>query len=409
MITVLRDARIFDGVSAELNDGATVVVEDDHIREITTRAPSFADARVINCRGYILMPGLIDAHFHAYTPTFDMLKIDRMPQSLLASHARVILEGALQRGFTTVRDAGGGDIGLWMAIEEGLIQGPRFFFSGKGISQTGGHGDARPGTVMEPCGCSQYTGTLSLVADGVDDVRRAAREELRKGARQIKLYVSGGVVSPTDPIWMPQFTDEEIAAAVHEASTRRTYVMAHCLTDAGARRCVTSGVRSIEHGTGITEDTARLIAANQAFVVPTLSVVDVLRKHAADLGLPPMSRQKIAGIYESYAKSIAVCTRAGVKMGLGSDLLGHEFHRLQGGELALRAEFNSSIAVLRSATSVNAELLQMSGQLGCIQPGAFADLLVIKGDPLRDPGLFRDALTNVLLVMKGGVCIRSSL
>ena len=409
MITVLRDACIFDGVSEELNDGATVIVEDDRIREITTTPDSFADARVIDCRGHFLMPGLIDAHFHAYTPTFDIVKIDRMPQALLASHARVILEGALQRGFTTVRDAGGGDIGLWMAIEQGLIQGPRFFFSGKAISQTGGHGDARPGTVVEPCGCSGYTGSLSLVADGVDEVRRAVREELRKGARQIKLFVSGGVVSPTDPVWMPQFTKEEICAAVYEASTRRTYVMAHCLTDDGARRCVESGVRSIEHGTEISEDTARLMAAKQAFVVPTLSVVDVLRRHAADLGLPPMSRQKIAGIYESYAKSIEVCTRAGVKIGLGSDLLGQEFHRLQGGELALRAEFNRPIDVLRSATSVNADLLQMSGQLGCIQPDAYADLLVTKGNPLRDPGLFRDSLANVSLIMKGGVCIRSAL
>jgi imidazolonepropionase-like amidohydrolase len=409
MITVLRNARIFDGVSEELNDGATVIVEDDRIREITTTPDSFADARVIDCRGHFLMPGLIDAHFHAYTPTFDIFKIDRMPQALLASHARVILEGALQRGFTTVRDAGGGDVGLWMAIEQGLIQGPRFFFSGKAISQTGGHGDARPGTVVEPCGCSGYTGSLSLVADGVDEVRRAVREELRKGARQIKLFVSGGVVSPTDPVWMPQFTKEEICAAVYEASTRRTYVMAHCLTDDGARRCVESGVRSIEHGTDISEDTARLIAAKQAFVVPTLSVVDVLRKHAADLGLPPMSRQKIAGIYESYAKSIEVCTRAGVKIGLGSDLLGQEFHRLQGGELALRTEFNRPIDVLRSATSVNADLLQMSGQLGCIQPDAYADLLVTKSNPLRDPGLFRDSLANVSLIMKGGVCIRSAL
>jgi imidazolonepropionase-like amidohydrolase len=409
MITELRNARIFDGVSAELNEGATVIVEDDRIREIVTTPRSFPDAQVIDCRGHVLMPGLIDAHFHAYTPTFDILKIDRMPPALLVSHARVILEGALQRGFTTVRDAGGGDIGLWMAIEEGWIQGPRFFFSGKAISQTGGHGDARPGTVVEPCGCARYAGALSLVADGVDEVRRAVREELRRGARQIKLFVSGGVVSPTDPIWMPQFTDEEISAAVHEASTRRTYVMAHCLTDEGARRCIKSGVRSIEHGTEISEDTARLIVAHKAFVVPTLSVVDVLRKHAADLGLPPMSRQKISGIYESYAKSIDVCTRAGVKLGLGSDLLGQEFHPLQGGELALRAEFNRPIDVLRSATSVNAELLQMSGQLGCIQPGAYADLLVTGGDPLRDPGLFRDSLANILLIMKGGKCIRTAL
>jgi imidazolonepropionase-like amidohydrolase len=409
MITVLRDARIFDGVATELTEGATVVVEDDRIREVTTTRHSFTDARIIDCRGHFLMPGLIDAHFHAYTPTFDITKIDRMPPALLVSHARVILEGALQRGFTTVRDAAGGDVGLWMAIEEGWIQGPRFFFSGKAISQTGGHGDARPGTEVNPCGCSGYTGTLSLVADGVDEVRRAVREELRKGARQIKLFVSGGVVSPTDPLWMPQFTDEEIRAAVHEASTRRTYVMAHCLTDDGARRCVESGVRSIEHGTQISEDTARLIAANKAFVVPTLSVVDVLRKHAADLGLPPMSLQKIAGVYESYAKSIQNCTRAGVKLGLGSDLLGQQFHPLQGGELALRAEFNRPIDVLRSATSINAELLQMSGKLGCIQPGAYADLLVTKGDPLKNPGLFREPLENLLLIMKGGVCIRSAL
>jgi imidazolonepropionase-like amidohydrolase len=262
---------------------------------------------------------------------------------------------------------------------------------------------------VEPCGCSGYTGALTLVADGVDAVRRAAREELRKGATQIKLHVSGGVLSPTDPIWMPQFTDEEIRAAVHEASTRRTYVMAHCLTDEGARRCVESGVRSIEHGTLITEDTARLVAAKKAFVVPTLSVVDVLRKHAPDLGLPPLARKKVAGIYESYAKSIEACTRAGVKIGLGSDLLGQEFHPLQGGELALRAEFNRPIDVLRSATSVNAELLQMSGQLGCIQPNAYADLLVTKGDPLKDPGLFREPLGNLLLIMKGGACVRSAL
>lgn len=409
MITVLRNARVFDGMSAELIEGATIVIEGERIREVATGRPAFADARAIDCRGHFLMPGLIDAHFHAYTPTFDVNKIDRMPQALLVSHARVILEGALQRGFTTVRDAAGGDIGLWMAIEEGWIKGPRFFFSGKAISQTGGHGDARPATVVEPCGCSGYTGALSLVADGVDEVRRAVRGELRKGARQIKIFVSGGVVSPTDPLWMPQFTDEEIRAAVHEASTRRTYVMAHCLTDEGARRCIDCGVRSIEHGTQIGEDTARLIAAQKAFVVPTLSVVDVLRTHARDLGLPPMSLEKIAGVYESYAKSIEACTRAGVKLGLGSDLLGQEFHPLQGGELALRAEFNRPLDVLRSATSVNAELLQMSGELGCIKANAYADLLVTQGDPLKDPGLFRDPLANILLIMKGGACIRSAL
>ena len=409
MITVLNNARVFDGASAELLEGVSVVVEGDRIREISARTPTFKDARSIDCGGRFLMPGLIDAHFHAYTPSFDIVGIDRMPAALLVSHATAILEGALQRGFTTVRDAAGGDIGLWMAIEAGLIQGPRFFFSGKAISQTGGHGDPRPGTVTEPCSCGRYTGSLSLVADGADEMRRAVREELRKGARQIKIFVSGGVVSPTDPLWMPQFTEEEIRAAVYEAATRRTYVMAHCHTDDGARRCVEYGVRSIEHGTQINDETARFVAAGKAFVVPTLSVVEVVRKHGRALGLPPLGIEKIKGCYEQMLTSIESCMRAGVKLGLGTDLLGHEFHKLQGGELALRGEVGKPLDVLRSATSINAELLQMEGQLGCIRPGAYADLLVVDGDPLADLGLFREPQANVPLVMKGGVCVRNAL
>jgi imidazolonepropionase-like amidohydrolase len=408
VITVLGNARVFDGVSAEIAEGVSVVVEGERIREISCNTPAFKDARGIDCGGRLLMPGMIDAHFHAYTPSFDIISIDRMPAALLVSHATAILESTLQRGFTTVRDAAGGDIGLWMAIEAGLIQGPRFFFSGKAISQTGGHGDMRPGTVVEPCSCGRYTGSISLVADGVDEVRRAVREELRKGARQIKLFVSGGVVSPTDPLWMPQFTEEEIRAAVYEASTRRTYVMAHCHTDDGARRCAEYGVRSIEHGTQISDETAGLIAASKAFVVPTLSVADVIRKHGHDLGIPPMGLEKIKGLYEDMLKSIEACTRAGVRIGLGADLLDHEFHKLQGGELALRGEVSKPIDVLRSATSVNAELLQMQGQLGCIQPDAYADMLVLNGDPFKDLGLFREQI-NIPLVMKGGVCVRNAL
>lgn len=408
MITVLSNARVFDGVSAELAEGMSVIVEDERIREISRKTPVFKDTRVIDCGGRVLMPGLIDAHFHAYTPSFDAQSLDRMPAALLASHAAAILEGALQRGFTTVRDAAGGDIGLWMAIEEGLIQGPRFFFSGKAISQTGGHGDPRPGNEVEPCSCGSYSCSFSQIADGADEVRRAVREELRKGAKQIKLYVSGGVISPTDPLWMPQFTEEEIRAAVYEASTRRTYVMAHCHTDAGARRCAEYGVRSIEHGTQIGDETARLIASSEAFVVPTLSVADVIRTHGRQLGIPAMGLEKIKGVYEEMLESIEACTRAGVKLGLGADLLGHEFHKLQGGELALRGEVNKPIDVLRSATSVNAELLQMQGQLGCIQPGAYADLLALNGDPLKDLSLFREQI-NLPLVMKGGVCVRNAL
>jgi imidazolonepropionase-like amidohydrolase len=409
VITVLQNARVFDGTSEDFQDGASVVIEGERIREVADRPPRFQDARVIDCGGRFLMPGMIDAHFHAYTPSFDIIATDGMPQALLVCHAAKILEGSLRRGFTTVRDAGGGNIGLQMAIEAGLIKGPRFFFSGKAISQTGGHGDMRPGTVVEPCACGRYTGSLSQVADGPDEVRKAVREELRMGATQIKLFVSGGVVSPTDPIWMPQFNDEEIRTAVYEASTRRTYVMAHCHTDEAARRCVENGIRSIEHATHITDETARLIANKGAFVVPTLSVADVIRKHARELGVPPMSVHKIKGVYEQMLASIEACTRAGVQVGLGADLLDHVYHTLQGGELALRGEVNRPIDVLRSATSVNAALLQRSDELGCIKPGAYADILVLNGDPLRDLGLFRNAAANLPLIMKGGVQVCNSL
>jgi imidazolonepropionase-like amidohydrolase len=408
MITVLKNAVVFDGASEELLEGSAVVIEGDRIREVSPRVPVFQDAHVIDCGGRFLMPGLIDAHFHAYTPTFDIAKNDAMPAPLLVAHARVILEGVLQRGFTTVRDAGGGDVGLWMAIEAGLIRGPRFFYSGKSISQTGGHGDGRPAELVEPCACGQYSGSLSMVADGVDEIRRTVREELRKGARQIKLMVSGGVLSPTDPLWMPQFTEEEIRAAVYEASTRQTYVMAHCHTDDGARRCVAYGVRSIEHGSQIKDETARMIAAAQCFVVPTLSVVDVMRKRGEGLGIPPMGLDKMRGLYEEVLGAIESCTRAGVRVGLGTDLLGHEFHKLQAGELALRSEVNKPIDVLRSATSINAALLQMPEKLGCIAPNAYADLLVLEGNPLRNLALFQEP-ANVPLIMKAGQCVRNEL
>ncbi|HEX7114498.1 MAG TPA: amidohydrolase family protein [Steroidobacter sp.] len=399
-LIVLRDARIFDGVSAEILEGGNVVVEGDRIREVTSSPVKLRNARSIDCRGHFLMPGLIDAHFHAYSPSFDVAASNRMPATLLAQHARVIVEGALLRGFTTVRDAGGGDFGLWAAIEQGLVRGPRFFYSGRAITQTGGHGDMRPADSVEPCRCGSDH-RMTCIADGVDAVRQAAREELRKGATQIKIFVSGGIASPTDPIWMPQFSDAEVRVAVEEAARRRTYVMAHCHTDDGARRCAELGVRSIEHGTDISAETARVLAEKNVFVVPTLTVMDVLRRNGEHLALPPAGREKLRGVYEQMAASIKNCVEAGVRLGLGADLMDSRFHPLQGWELSLRGEISAPLEVLRSATSVNAELLQMRDLLGCVKPGAYADLIVIAGDPTRDLTVFRDQ-RNLQLVMKGG-------
>ena len=406
---IFDNCTVFDGVNERLIEDTSVVIEDDCIKEVSSNFLTQTDAHRINCGGRILMPGLIDAHIHAYTPTPNFFGNDHLPPALMANHASAILEGMLKRGFTSVRDAAGADIGLWLAIEQGLIAGPRLFYSGKALSQTGGHGDMRPGDNIQPCGCGSYSGSISRVVDGADEMRKAVREELRQGAHQIKLFVSGGVSSPTDPIWMNQFTEEEIRTAVYETSTRRTYVMAHCHTEEAIRRCIEYGVRSIEHGSNIGDETAKTIAEKGAFVVPTLSIVDVVRQHGPEMGLPESSMGKIHGLYDSMLSAIESCTRAGVKLGLGSDLLGHSYHPLQGGELAKRGEVNKPIDVLRSATSINAELLQKSGELGCIAPGAYADILVLDFDPFKNLSGFENAEKNIPLVMKAGQLIRNTL
>lgn len=407
MITVLENCTIFDGFSEELVENGTVVIEKDRIREVSAGAVKIsADVR-INCGDRFLMPGLIDCHFHAYASTFDIYGLDRMPMSLLSQHAAALLTGTLHRGFTTVRDAGGGDIGLSMALEQRLIQGPRFFFSGKAISQSGGHGDMRPPKYVEPCLCA-YRGILTRVVDGVDEMRRAVREELHRGATQIKIFVSGGVISPGDPIWMAQFSSDEIAAAVEEAASRRTYVMAHCHTDERARVCVEQGVRSIEHGTEISPATATLIAESGTFVVPTLSIAAVVRDSGKSLGLPAKSLETASELFDRMQKSIETCVVAGVKLGLGTDLFG-DYHNQQGRELQFRGETAAPVDVLRSATSINAEILQRQGDLGCVSEGAYSDLILLEKNPLNDLSLFAEPDKNIKLIIRAGEIVKNAL
>jgi imidazolonepropionase-like amidohydrolase len=402
-LITLTNCLVFDGVSEELRDGYAIVVEGDTIREIRPASRERPVGDVHDLNGRFVMPGLIDAHFHAYGSEMNPALIDGLTPQLRALHAKVILEAALQRGFTTVRDAAGGDVSLAKALKLGLIDGPRLFYAGMALSQTGGHGDARAPDHYSACSCA-YCGALSMVVDGPDEVRKAVREQLRQGAHQIKLFVSGGVLSPSDPYWMNQFHDQEIRAAVEEAATRRTYVMAHAHTNEAALRCVQNGVRSIEHATMLEPDGAQAIADHRAFAVPTLAIIDALRTLGPSLGIPEPMLEKAREVGRHALTSLERLRKAGAQIGFGTDLLGAAMD-LQLTEFRLRREVCTPLELLRSATSVNAALLNMQGRLGQLAPGAYADLLALDGNPLRDIAIF-ERPEQMAMIMRGGKFIK---
>ncbi|MBN8499658.1 MAG: amidohydrolase family protein [Sphingomonadales bacterium] len=351
----------------------------------------------LNLGGQTVMPGLIDAHFHAFATEVDTAKCESYPTTYQAHRARQNLEDALLRGFTTVRDVAGGDHGTWLAGEEGLFPSPRLFYCGRAFSQTGGHGDGRASHVeASPCGCAP-TGVLSDIVDGVEPLRRASREALRQGAHHLKLFLSGGISTPSDPIDSLQFSDEEIAAVVDEARRRGRYVAAHAYTAASIARAVKLGVRSIEHANLIDTDTAALVAKADAFVVPTLATYEALAHFGSAHGAPTHTLEKLDEVGMRGLEAIQLCRAAGVKIGFGTDLLG-PLHIYQRDEFRLRSSVETPFETLVSATSTNASLLGMDGLLGVIAPGAYADFLVINGNPLDDISLLAvesDEITQI--------------
>jgi len=404
---VFRSARVFDGESSALIEGKDVVVNGRMIEDVA--APDFnhdEQAEVTDCRGCVLMPGLIDAHVHVYAAGLNLTRVAQSPMSYLAHFAAGFLRACLDRGFTTVRDVGGADVGLAGAIRDGLLGPvPRLIYGGRVITQTGGHGDFRPGDHaldgLVCCGCSFHSDHLAVVADGVDAVRRAIREELRRGASHIKILGSGGVASPTDPLDRCQYSDDEIRAAVDEAGRAGSYVAAHCHPKEAVRRAAAFGVKSIEHATLIDRETAEFVAERGSFTVPTMATLFALLEQGETLGLPAASMEKLRKIGDSALSSLEIMKRAGVKMGFGTDLLG-SLHVRQSTEFTLRAQALSAIDVLRSACSVNAELMGQAGRLGCIRKGAVADLLVIQGNPLDDITLLAGEHKGIAMIMKDG-------
>ncbi len=400
--TLFRDARVFDGTNGECLPAADVLVEGGTIASMSATPLQADNARIIDCAGRTLMPGLIDAHVHVYAASLNLARSSQLGPTYLAHYAREFLQTALDAGFTTVRDVGGGDRGLATAIADGLLVAPRLVYGGRVISQTGGHGDFRsPDQAAPACGCAMHTDIGWVIVDGPDAVRTAVREELRRGASHIKIMASGGVTSPTDPIDRCQFSEDEIRVAVEEATRWGGYVAAHCHPDVAIRRCLTLGVRSIEHATLIEPGTAALAAERDAFLIPTLSILDALLDSGPALGLSKHNLDKLRRIADRALAGLETMRASGARIGFGTDLIG-PLHHSRGKEFLLRAQVQSPLEILRSACSVNAALLQQSGQLGCIATGAIADLLVVNGDPLSDISLLARGGESLAVIMQGG-------
>lgn len=402
---LFKNARVFDGSSDTLREGCDVLVADGVIQQIADSGLPGGVADVVKCDNRVLMPGLIDAHVHVYAASLASDDLAGRPPTYLAHHATRFLAGCLDRGFTSVRDVAGADVGLADAVADGLIVSPRLFYGGRALSQTGGHGDLRPGNrhlhTDDHCMCACAGTALMIVADGADAVRKAVREELRRGASHIKIMGSGGVVSPTDPLDRCQYSDEEILAAVDEAERGGAYVAAHCHPAAAIRRAVSLGVRSIEHGTMIDAETAAYVAEQEAFVVPTLVTIFAMIDEGARLGLSSDSMAKLRRVADHAFAGLQLMHAAGVRMGFGTDLLG-ELHGRQSMEFELRARVLPAIEILRSACSVNAELLRQEGQIGCVREGAAADLLLVDGNPLSDISVLGGQGEKLAIIMKGG-------
>ena len=404
---VVRNARLFDAASGEMRPGSTLVIEGDRFVEITQQSLQVDDASVIDAGGRAVLPGLIDAHVHVVAASHDLVGLALQPPSLVSAQSSQIMREMLHRGFTSVRDAAGADHGLQEAVQRGLFEGPRLFIAGFPISQTGGHADMRPRGVRSMgmfCSCAGL-GLFGAIADGVGEVRRAVREQVRTGANHIKIMAGGGVSSPSDPIDGTQFSMDELRAAVEEAEAANLYALAHAYSPRAVSRAVQAGVRSIEHGNLIDEATARLMKAHGTYLVPTLATYAALADEGARLGWSASMLDKLKGVHDKGLEAVRLACAEGVPVVFGTDLLGH-MHARQSEEFLLRGGAQTPREILQSATIVAARLMRQDSHIGQIVPGAFADLLIVDGDPLQSLAMLAAPAEGIRLILQGGRIVK---
>ncbi|MFY9600319.1 MAG: amidohydrolase family protein [Pseudolabrys sp.] len=418
--TLFQNVRIFDGKSATLSAPSNVLVRNNTIERISVSpitVEANANVRVIAAGGRVLMPGLIDAHWHSFMAATAMPLLTTANPSYLHILAARQADATLMRGFTTVRDMGGPVFGLKRAIDEGVIKGPRIYPSGAMISQTSGHGDFRfpfelPRTPGGPLSQSEVQGAAAI-ADNPDEVRLRSREQLRQGASQIKLMAGGGVSSQYNPIESTQFTEAEIHAAVEAAENWGTYVAVHAYTPRAIRQAVAAGVKCIEHGQLIDEPTAKLLADKGIWwsLQPLTYDADVFAR------MSPVSQRKALEVFAGTENAYKLAKKYNIRTAFGADILFDAgAASRQGAYLAKLVRWYTAAETLKMATADNGELMALSGfinpypgKLGVVEVGALADLLLVDGNPLENIQLVADPDKNFLVIMKDGAIYKNTL
>jgi len=417
-VTLFTNVNVFDGVNEKLIKNANVVVTGNKISAVSTEPLAVAGGRVIDGGGRTLMPGLIDAHWHTmfnFAPISQILGADFGYLNIAAAKAS---EDTLMRGFTSVRDVGGNSFGVKHAIDRGIATGPRIYPSGGYIGQTSGHGDFRgPNDVPTNLGDAlDYQQRLghTLIADGVPEVIKRTREVLRMGASQIKAMGGGGVSSLYDPLDVTEYTFEEAKAIVDTAATWNTYVAVHINTKDAMKMWIKAGAKSMEHGFFIDDETAKLMAENGVWY----SMQPMMAEGPTALNFEsPISTAKYNQLVTGIDKAIASAKKYKVKTAFGTDVLfDAELGKKQGMFLANLQKWYTPYEALRMATSGNAELLKLSGprdpypgKLGVIEEGAYADMLLVDGNPLEKLDLVADPDKNFVVIMKDGKIYKNTL
>ncbi|KAI5450382.1 hypothetical protein NCC49_003164 [Naganishia albida] len=421
---VFTNAHVIDPATSILLDGLqTIVIQDGKIRSVkSVKSQAVSDDSdvamlpVVDLKRAYVCPGLIDCHVHvtAVPGVKTMSEAVRTPEEVIHYRSSYVLKEMLLRGFTTVRDTGGATKPLALAISEGLIAGPRLIQCGKAISQTGGHGDFSPG-ISGGSGtgcCGGHSASLARVADGVPQVLKATREELKAGAEYvcsrgqegyfIKIMVGGGVASETDAIETVQYSQEEIKAITSTCRQMgNKHTTAHAYTVEAIRHAIDNGVKGIEHGNLLDVETARYMAAHDVYLTPTLSCYGIMARPPFENFLPPDGYVKNEQVMSQGLQALKIAEENGVTVCYGSDLL-ISMHALQTEEFTVRAEVLSSPAILKHCTTNAAKMLRMTGQIGTISPGAFADILVLNANPLEDITVLDRPEDHLLAVMKEG-------